>query len=270
MKNTSRKLLFIAACSVAIFGCTKDESSLSDTAKPKPVSISASNPPTVPITNDLKPGIEPGNDLVYPGREPGDYPPIPQEKFTVIPTPCPEYLKETRLFTINHLEEGSTYHQLNNKNLKIAFFDGYSIVTYFKVRRLKPSPPAPYGWTAHWGNPPAVESEHPEVLLVPPFYYDLVIALSKPCIEFGLELTPNTQNRAFKFDLLLGGDVSDHSSGYINNQRVETPSGAKRYAIKSSKPFTVVTIHYDIESSANLIYDPKGIAIANIRYKLAK
>jgi hypothetical protein len=54
------------------------------------------------------------------------------------------------------------------------------------------------------------------------------------------------------------------------SQRIETPSGAKRYAVKSSKPFTVVTIHYHIESSAYLKYDPRGIAIANIRYKLAK
>jgi hypothetical protein len=269
MNNPSLKLLFVAACSAAMFGCSKDESDLSGKTTPKSVSISASRPATVPITGDFKSGIEPGNDLVYPGREPGNYPPTPQAPFTVIPTPCLEYIKETCLFTIGHLEEGSTYHQLNNKNLKIAFFNGYSDVTYFKVRRLKPSPPAPYGWTAHWGNLPDVESEHPEVVLAPPFYYDLVIALSKPCIEFGLELTPNSQNRAFKFDVLFGGYLSDQSSGYVS-QHIETPSGAKRYAVKSSKPFSVVTIHYDIESSANLIYDPLGVAIANIRYKLAK
>lgn len=269
MKNHSLKLLFVAACSIAMLGCSKNESDLSGTPVPDSVSILAAYPPTVPITNDLEPGIEPGDDLVYPGREPGEYPPTPQEEFTVIPTPCPEYIKETCLFTIDHLEEGSTYHQLNNKNLKIAFFAGYFQDPYAKVRRLKPSPPASSGWTAAWGNLPDVENEHPEVLFTTNFDYDLVIALSKPCIEFGLELTPNSQNRAFKFDVLFGGYLSDYSSGFVS-QYIETPSGAKRYAIKSSKPFSVVTIHYDIESSENLIYNPLGVAIANIRYKLAK
>jgi hypothetical protein len=269
MKNHSLKLLFVAACTVAIFGCTKDEPSLSNTDTAKSVSISASYPETVPITNDLTPGIEPGDDLLNPEREPGDYPPTPGVKFTMIPTPCPEYLEETRLFTINHLEEGSTYHQLNNKNLKIAFFNGSSIVPNLLVQRVKPSPPAPKGWTAHWGNLPGVESEHPEVLLVPPFAYEIGIALSKPCTEFGLELSPNSQNRAFKFDVSFGNYLGDYSRGYVS-QHIETPSGAKRYAVKSSKPFTVVTIRYDIESSSNLIYDPRGVAIANIRYKLAK
>lgn len=269
MNNPSFKLIFFVACSVTIFGCSKNDTDLSGTDSANLVGVTAAIQPTVPITGDLKPGIEPGNDLVYPGREPGDYPPTPLEPFTVIPTPCPEYIEGTSLFTIDHLEEGSTYHQLNNQNLKIAFFDGYSDVTYFKVRRLKPNPPAPFGWTADWGSFPDVANQHPEVLLAPPFYYDLVISLSKPCIAFGLELTPNSQNRAFKFDVLFGDYLSDHSSGMVS-QHAETPSGAKRYAIKSTKPFSVVTIHYDIESSANLIYDPLGVAIANIRYKLAE
>jgi hypothetical protein len=269
MNNPSLKLLFVAACSVAIFGCSKIESAPSGTATAESVSATAAYPETIPLTGNAKPGIEPGDDLVNPESEPDDFPPTPQAKFTVIPTPCPEYIQETRLFTIDHLEEGSTYHQLNNKNLKIAFFDGYNIYPESKVQRFKPSPPAPFGWTAHWGNLPDVESEHPDVLLAPPYSYQMTIALSKPCIEFGLELTPNSQNHSFKFDVYFGNYLGDLTSGYVSN-RIETPSGAKRYAVRSTKKFTVITIFYDIESSANLKYDPRGIAIANIRYKLAK
>ena len=173
-------------------------------------------------------------------------------------TPTTEYINETCKFDFSHLPTGTTYTQVNNKNLNMAFIGS-------TVMRMKPIMD-PFGWPAHWGYSPNVENEVPEVLFSSNSEIVLLV-LSKPVTEFGFEIAPNQQNTDFIFSASVGNYRYDDSKGHPS-VTVKTPSGAKLLAVKSTKPFTVLTINQVRTSSA----DPHagGFAMANIRYKLAK
>jgi hypothetical protein len=72
------------------------------------------------------------------------------------------------------------------------------------------------------------------------------------------------------FSSNFGNFVRDYSAG-IAEQRLKTPSGARLFAVKATKPFTVVSLHFDFENgNVDSLNGPRGIALAKIRYKLAK
>jgi hypothetical protein len=160
------------------------------------------------------------------------------------------------------LEAHKTYHKVQNEELSIAFFDTDG--SQARALKLKPGDE---GWNANWGNLPNVESINPEVLYIK-VKGSLVTAiqLSKPCIEFGLEIAPDHQN----FDHLLDVDFGSWhygATGGIVWSRVKSPSDARLFAIKSCKPFTTVFIwQYDGPQDVSA----RAFAIANIRYRLAE
>jgi hypothetical protein len=254
-------LLFL----ITTMGCTKDENVLPVSTKLSAKAAATEMPLTVPDIPGYIPkaGIEPGNPIPPPSPT---IPPSGSFSYRAWEQPNANYLKGLCLFTISHLEEGSTYHQINNEKLNIAFYRGDSGATPLVARRLKPTTPAPYGWTAHWNYKPLVENEHPEVLFISRFERSFMIVLSKPCIKFGMELSPNLQNQEIDFEAYFGNSLYDLSQGYID-RLIKTPSGALLYAVETEKPFSIITVSFT-NSDFNP-YNPEGLAIANIRYKLA-
>jgi hypothetical protein len=259
MRRFSTIFFLAAACLVAGLSCSKTESNVVETAN----AVVDSNPfypltvPPIPGYTP-EPGIEPGQPISVPHPSP------PAVDFTSSSGEDQDYFKETCRFNIAHLEEGKTYHQINNKNLNIAFFNPDSNDKAIKVRRLKPTTPAPYGWIARWNDLLFVENEHPEVLFLDDFVKSFIIVLSRPCIEFGLELSPNTQNVPYFFNFSVGDAPYSHVRGGYNFP-IHTPSGALRASTYAEKPFDVVTISV---YSKKLIQPHNGIAIANIRYRI--
>jgi hypothetical protein len=254
-----------AACICAASGCSKVEnnnlemSALSD--------VSTGYPLTVPEVPGYTPeaGIEPGQPIVIPLPP---YPPLGGTSSSSDGGPNQFYIQRTSLLNIAQLEEGKTYHQINTNDLNIAFFSGDGNGKAIHVRRLKPTTPSPYGWSAHWNTLPNVENEHPEVLLMSEFRETFMIVLSKPCVEFGFELSPNRQNKQFSFIIAAGNFLRDSSRGGIEFP-VKTPSQAQLFNVQAEKPFRVITILYSHSPIEDLSVTHKGIAIANIRYTLA-
>lgn len=267
MKKCYELLLLTGVCSALNLGCSKNEAVIDTALETISVAAVERNPRTYSVPFDYIPpkGVEPQIVLGYPFKEP-DYEFPPKMPFTIISSPTTAYIKATCPFDISALVVGSIYHQIKDENLQMAFFvdEEFSAT----VRRLKPNIPLPNGWNAAWNTQPNVEKENPEVLFSTPGR-ELVVVLSKPCVEFGFEMTPDNQNRDYKFDVYFGNSKFDGASGYIS-QRVRTPSGAKLFAVKAKKPFQIITIFYDIESSSNVTYNMDGVALANLRFKLYK
>jgi hypothetical protein len=261
-----KKLIYLSVFLTAIIGCAKNEPSITASSELSAIQVTADMPLTVPDVPGYTPkaGIEPGQPIPAPApNKPGPG----AASYSSWEKPDANYRKGLCLFSISHLEEGSTYHQMNNERLNIAFYTGDASPKPILARRLVPTTPAPYGWTAHWNYKPWVENEHPEVLFISRFEKSIAIVLSKPCIKFGLELSPNRQNLAYDFEAYFGNSLYDLSIGYID-KLINTPSGARLYSVEAEKPFTVVTISLNY-SDVNRDINPEGIAIANIRYKLA-
>jgi hypothetical protein len=182
MEKFSRNWCMAAACIIAALGCSKNENNILETSAVNQASTNYKyTVPTVPGYTPPK-GVEPGPPIPFPIR--------PDTLTAGSPLygyggPNPDYLKNTCLFTISHLEEGSTYHQINNEKLNIAFYSADGERRPISVRRLKPTTPYPYGWTEHWNSPPFVENEHPEVLFTSDFETTFIIVFSKRCVKFG-------------------------------------------------------------------------------------
>jgi hypothetical protein len=263
MKRFNTKFCLAATCLIVALSCSKDEinvvenAAVSDVSTPYPLTI----PPIPGYTPE--PGIEPGQPLSVPHPSP---PAVDFTSSSADATSNGEYLKRTCVFEVAQLDEGKTYHQINNKNLNIAFFNPDIDDKPIKVRRLKPTTPSPYGWTAHWNDLSRVENEHPEVLFLDEFLKSFIIVLSKPCIEVGVELSPNRQNVPYIFNISAGDAPYSKVRGDYNFF-FHTPSGAQLFNIQAEKPFNVVTIGV---YSKKLIQPHNGISMANIRYKLAE
>jgi hypothetical protein len=260
MKKIYARSLMVAACTTMIIGCSKNEQSSVDAKNEISAAKQATGGYTVnfPANKWPMPGIEPKPTLIGPDYQ-ENYPTSPVTPSTIISTPTPEYRKETCVFTFSHLKEGETYHQINNKNLNMAFLNG-------TVTRLK-SGNGVYGWSAQWGYSPYVENENPEVLFVSGDDEGTHLVFSKPLIEFGFEVAPNKQGMDFGFGALVGNYYFDETI-QGPGAWTHTPSGARLLAVKATKPFTMVTIGAPRSSSVG--YLPDGFAITNIRYKLAK
>jgi hypothetical protein len=264
-----KKNVYLALfCLAAMSGCAKNEpETFKNKAQIAATQITASTL-TVPVVPGYTPkaGIEPANPIPYPATPTT----VPQGFGSTINygSPSAPYFEGTCKFTISHLEEGSTYHQVNNDKINMAFYNGSGDKKPLYVRRLKPTTPSPYGWTAYWNNLKNVENEHPEVLFLSRFETRAMIVLSKPCVKFGMELSPNIQNQPLDLEVFWGNSLNDLSSGGFSIS-TQTPSGAMIFSLEGKKPFTVVTIRYYPVGGTQDI-NPEGLAIANIRYKLAK
>lgn len=256
-KNNLRSLTVLVLCGLTI-GCSKDDqSSVVNSTEMSAFKVK----PTIytlnyPYNPTPSPGTDPKPALSFPSApdNPWTEPKCPS---TNILTPTTEYINETSLFDYSHLEVGKSYYQINNEKLKIAFSG--------PVTKMKPDN-SPFGWSAHWGFSPFVENEAPEVLFSPT-NVDITILLSKPCIEFGLEASPNLQGRDYEIGFYAGNYTFDDSAGHPS-VTTHTPSGARLIAVKSKKPFRVVTFGWVRHSSVDSW--PNGVAMANIRFKLAK
>lgn len=264
MKNNRLRSFLLAGLCSALVSCAKEEVTINK----KPSILSSTQAATTSLvykqqfpvligeqpTGHMPALLVYGDEDVY---DPTKYP------FERIPKATSAYKKETCLFDISHLEAGKAYRQVDNKNLNIAFFDP-SRDLY--LTKLKATTAPDIGWTAAWGTVPSVESTNPDVLYVnsdDEFY----ILLSKPVTEFGFELAPNNQDKEFRYGVYFGNTQFDNTRGYIE-ESVKTPSGARLFAVKSTKPFNTVTIFYSKTTGTD--FGSQGAAIANIRYKLAK
>ena len=189
--------------------------------------------------------------------------------YLMIPVPSAKYLKETTLVDISTLVAGSFYQQISSKDLNISFYDGFGEST-LSMQKLG-AKSSLYGWNSTWNRLPFVENTQPEVLYTSDPRGEFTMVLSKPCIEFGFELAPSIKNKNTNFRVTYGTDnwKWDDSSGHIETITTVNPSGSRLFAIKSTKPFTRVTVMWRDYAYA-YDYEPKGSAIANLRYKLAK
>jgi hypothetical protein len=270
-KIMRNQIYFGIFCFVAITGCSKNESDfVSASIKTASVEITAATL-TIPDVPGYTPkqGIEPGKPIPFP---------IPKT-FPVFDGyienwggPGSGYIDGTCLLRIAHLEEGSTYHQINNDKINMAFYSGDGDEKPLYVRRLKPTTPAPYGWTPLWNTLPDVENEHPEVLFTSRFERSIIIVLSKPCVKFGFELSPNLQNEVLNCGVFWGNFAGDLSRGSFDHP-VQSPGGAVLYSVMpvgKNGSFTVVTINFYPRGEGAPMINPEGIALANIRYQLAE
>lgn len=187
---------------------------------------------------------------------------LPEYPFEQIKSPTNSYLKETCLFDVSQLENNKTYHKLQNGSLRMAFFTpGFE-----ELRMLKLPSSSESGWNAHWANPPAVESEKPDVFVTWLYRMDsFVIYLSKPVTEFGFEIAPNNKAGKHTFSAYYGDWLRQSTKGYVEVE-ASSPSGAGLVAIKASEPFRMIIV-YNTDHPKEP--DAQGVAIANIRYRLA-
>lgn len=255
----------VFAICIIFNSCTKSEESVA-TIRPAetnvytipnlpPIPFPAANIPADPIP------------LPIPSEDDGGTH-IPDTAFTVIENPTAAYIKETCLFDVSKMSLDSSYHQVNNKDINIAFFniDDPRVIEISpsSIIRLTNAPGSSFHWPVPWNYPPYVEKESPDVLFCNAGYGGslMTIVFSKPCSEFGVEISPNIQQPYHSYST---------SFGYYQfaNQMIKTPSGAHLFAVKSAKPFTSIGISYDINGGQDYNTFPQGYALANIRYKLA-
>jgi hypothetical protein len=187
--------------------------------------------------------------------------------YLMIPVPSAKYIKETTLVDISTLVAGSFYQQISSKDLNISFYDTYGEST-LSMQKLKAKAPL-YGWNSNWNRLPFVENTQPEVLYTSDTRGEFTMVLSKPCTEFGFELAPIIKNKNTNFRVEYGTSNGDNSSGFIETITTFNPSGSRLFALKSIRPFTTITVKWKDYAYA-YDYEPKGSAIANLRYKLAK
>lgn len=274
MKKEYVRPLIVAAIATIIISCSKEEASMQDTSNKS----SASAPHHVeeyaffPAYQTREPGRDATGSLNYPNRPELNFPYGPDDvelqryPFEVIESPTASYLKETCLFDVSQLENDKTYHKLQNGSLKIGFFEGGSYLDERRGIKLKSSSAS--GWNSHWGFSPTVENENPDVFFFHIYnFYSIYIYLSKPCIEFGFEVAPNHKNAEHNFFVYYGDWLNDDSKGSVT-VKTKSPSGARLYAVKATKPFRMITILSSESPTAAPVAE--GLAIANIRYKLAQ
>jgi hypothetical protein len=270
MKKMKKCLISILVLGIAIISCTKDEAVVVNSSQKakttKPLyyySVSERN--TVGL-----PGIDPAEKLtvVIDTADPAGGHIFP---FKIINLPTPSYKKETKLLDISKLENHKTYHAIKCNDLIVGFFD--SDGADIRALKLEPNPNGS-GWTDPWGYSPNVEAERPEVL-----YFNVpnpivtisdqivtVLYLSKPCIEFGFELTPDLNDYSLPVNVSFGTWFTGFFEGSVTSM-VSSPAGARLFSVKATKPFTIVTITLLTDDTVDLPW--RGIGMANIRYKLA-
>ena len=211
-RNYFRSFMFVALGTM-IISCSKDEAEVVTTANT--VSEVKANQPIFTIPLDYRPGSVGGdNQLTTPVPEQvpapsNGYP--PNERFDIISTVTPQYIKETCAFTFSHLVNNARYSWIRNKKMAISFGDitANSFTTFSRL-----TPGQGVYWAPVWGESPAVQGKHPEVLFTRENAW-VIIVLGKPCTEFGFEIAPNEQNRDLSFYASFGNSTDDRSSGIV-------------------------------------------------------
>jgi hypothetical protein len=183
----------------------------------------------------------------------------------VINEVCDEYVKQTKKLDISKVEEGVFGKQIVNDDFTVFFSRrfGSSGEGFLKLNN------GPKGWWTHWNYMPYTESEYPNVLFAsdasgrPLNEFDL--AFDEDLTMFGFEVAPNATGKDIKIYLTFHQfeEYRDPPLFFVY-QTVSSPSGARLIAVKSDAPFRRVTMGVSTQD-----IEP-GIAIANIRYKLAK
>jgi hypothetical protein len=136
--------------------------------------------------------------------------------FDIYQNPTQSYKDSTTSLDISQVESHKTYHKIQNENLSIAFFD-----TNGAPSRLLKLQPGAEGWNSAWGTAPQVESGNPEVLYIKySSYLVTTIQLSKPCIEFGMEIAPDHQNFDHLLDVDFGSWFYGATPGITAQRRV--------------------------------------------------
>jgi hypothetical protein len=252
---------------MTLSSCSKEETSvndpgtkLSNTAAQTPYELSFGG-----RIADYPAGKDAPKALIFP-NPPDDPYGGPKFPYEVIQTPTPEYLEETCLVDVSKLENNKTYHSIQNGKLTIGFFSGASGGS--KARLLKLNSSSEMGWTSAWGQAPYVQGENPDVLYTTISRDELIIYLSKPCLEFGFEIAPNHKNYSHRFGAAYGDWIFDNNKGSVSQLVTQSPSGARLVAVKSTEPFTMVTVRSGDSPTGDEAVE--GLAIANIRYRLAK
>ncbi len=208
---------------IVVLSCSKEEAIVLDSSAEVKLSALAERYSVSSPYDEGLPGIDPDIVLNLP-TEPETPVRPPWRPFQIYETPTQNYKDSTSLFDISQLEEHKTYHKIQNEELSLAFFD----TDGSPARALKLSA-GEEGWNADWGELPNVERINPEVLYIKvKGYLVTAIQLSKPCIEFGLEIAPDHQN----FDHLLDVDFGSWhygATGGIVWSRTKSPSGARLF-----------------------------------------
>lgn len=247
--------------------CSKEEDSVSDSGK-KLSATAAQTPYELSFggrIEDYPAGTDAPKALIFP-NPPDDPYGGPKFPYEVIQTPTTEYLQETCLVDVSKLENNKTYHSIQNGKLTIGFFSGPFSDSKARLLKLKSS--SENGWTSAWGQAPYVQAEDPDVLYTTISRNELIIYLSKPCLEFGFEIAPNHKNYSHRFGASYGDWIFDSNKGSVDQLVTQSPSGARLIAVKSTEPFTMVTLRSSDSPTGD---EPvEGLAIANFRYKLAK
>jgi hypothetical protein len=267
MKKIYLRALMFVALGATMTSCSKDGPSVLDPGT-KLANTAAADAYELSFGGnvaDYPAGTDAGQALIFP-NPPDDPYGGPKFPYAVIGTPTPEYLKETCLVDISKLENNKTYHAIQNGKLTIGFFSGPFSDSEARLLKLKSS--SETGWNAAWGQSPNVQSENPDVLYTVISRNELIIYLSKPCIEFGFEIAPNHKNYDHRFGAEFGDWIFDANKGSVSGLVTRSPSGARLLAVKSTEPFTMITVRSSDSPTGD---EPvEGFAIANIRYKLAK
>jgi hypothetical protein len=266
MNKRYYRALMIVMLGSMIVSCSKEEGAVnsSPTQVAATSTVAATQLRSVPLDYVSKPGVETSSPVYFPAPpdDPWTWPSYP---FTKIPTPTEVYKRETCVFDLSALEYASSYRKIKNGQLTIGFFDENS-TNNSAIPMIKLKTSNVDGWNSKWGSLPNVENENPDVLFTKTMFRSVVIVLSKPCIEFGFEMAPNNQGRAYSLTANFGDWIYDNAKGGVSIN-LTSPEGARLFAVKATKPFTVVHIDYGGSPSDGY---PDGVALANIRYKLAK
>jgi hypothetical protein len=261
MKKINICYVAILVLGTTIISCSKDEAVVNNSSQ-----MAASNNPlyhysVIAPYNVGVAGIDPSEKLKLPidSIDPSEGPKYP---FNVLDVPTPTYKQETCLLDISKLESHKTYHAIQSDKLTVGFFNADGSAA--RVLKLNSGPT---GWNAAWGCVQNVELKSPDVLYVSTNSSMVtVIYLSKPSIEFGFELAPDQQDYDHRIGVAFGNWFKGSSEGCVTST-VRSPSGARLFAIKATKPFTTITVM--LNDSAGSV-PVRGIAMANIRYKLAE
>jgi hypothetical protein len=260
MKAIYLKSLFAAALAVTLSSCEKKAENFEKLSEKSTASISEV---VYPLNgNEMPVGILPKAENLPKTILIKDYENYPNVKAKVFDQVCEEYLKGTKKMDLSKLKDCDFLGKFGNEE--------FSIVTTQRIKKqgVRKLDNGPNGWWAHWNYSPYTESEYPTVLFAVMFgsaSNSLDFTFSKKVSTFGFEVAPNTIGGTFKVTVRYQEESWYHQPEIINLvQTVSSPSGARLIALKSDIPFQRVTI--DLESTLH----SEGVAIANIRYKLAK
>jgi hypothetical protein len=270
MKKSHFITLIVVLMISGLFGCSKTE--IKQDQILQEAIISEPSTYTIPLGT----GDPDGTHTINLNLPPLNFPPSPAWPYNQRPYEhrpiefaTPEYLKETCLLDISKLEAGRYYHQVGTKDFSVAFFNVNKAA--ISMQKLQAKTPAPKGWSSEWNIFPFVEKDCSGVLFSSIEDGIFTIVLSKPCTEFGFEMTPNTLGKNISYAVEYGNFENDGTSGVIQPLTTYNPGGARIFALRAKEPFTVVEIYcQESPDNTGVDYTPGGSAITNIRYLKAK